>query len=119
VLDQSGVPGLHEDPGWSGGWRRVGLRASIHRPNSVITTSLAILFIRWEKSSVRFGQIAVKCSQVARPRSSAPLSMMLPSRNLSPATASGPGRIAQPPCRGRALAPALVKGTLALTDGHV
>ncbi|TWD82614.1 hypothetical protein FB561_3750 [Kribbella amoyensis] len=66
-------------------------------PSDVDATSSSALFIRVEKSSVRRGQIRANSCQVARPNSITPSSSERPSRNLSPATDSGPCRKAQPP----------------------
>lgn len=60
-------------------------------------TRLEAAFILREKSSDWLGQIVENASQVARPSSSAPVSRREPSLNLSPATAPGPYRNAQPP----------------------
>ena len=60
-------------------------------------TSFGTAFIRAEKGSLRPGQSRENNCQVLRPSSRTPSSSVLPSRNLSPATVSGPCRNAQPP----------------------
>ncbi|MCP9949509.1 hypothetical protein [Actinomadura madurae] len=60
-------------------------------------TSFGAAFIRAANGSSRPGQIREKSCQVLRPSSMTPWSRVSPSRNLSPATVSGPCRNAQPP----------------------
>ena len=64
-------------------------------------TSLGTAFIRAANGSSRPGHSRENNCQVVRPSSMTPPSRVLPSRNLSPATVSGPCRNAQPPagCR--------------------
>ena len=60
-------------------------------------TSFGTAFIRAENGSSRPGHSLENSCQVVRPSSRTPSSSVLPSRNLSPATVSGPCRNAQPP----------------------
>jgi hypothetical protein len=62
-------------------------------------TSLRMRFILVENSSLRVGQMPANFCHVRRPSSNVPVSISPPSLNLSPATAWGPNRNAQPPCR--------------------
>jgi hypothetical protein len=62
-----------------------------------LATSFAAAFIRAENGSVRGGHSRENSCQVSRPSSRTPSSMVLPSWNLSPATASGPCLNAHPP----------------------
>ena len=62
-----------------------------------VATSFGTAFIRAENGSSRPGQSRENNCQVVRPSSMTPLSSVLPSRNLSPATVPGPCRNAQPP----------------------
>src|SRR5215469_1033796 len=61
------------------------------------TTRFGTAFSRSENGSVRSGQSRENNCHVVRPSSMTPLSSVLPSWNLSPATVSGPCLNAQPP----------------------
>jgi hypothetical protein len=60
-------------------------------------TSFCAAFIRAENGSSRPGHSRENNCQVLRPSSRTASSSVRPSRNLSPATVSGPCRKAQPP----------------------